>query len=63
MFPNLVILGCNNESDVLNNRIQKTQVEDFSALDENDPRKISVLRRFAYVKKAIIYLTHLLINV
>lgn len=50
---NLKILGHNNENQNLEHKIQKNHVYDFTALDDNDPRKIEVLRRLAYIKKLL----------
>lgn len=48
---NLKILGQNNESQNLKQKIQKNRVYDFTALDESDPRKKECLRRLAYTKE------------
>lgn len=49
----LKILGHKNESQVLDEKIQKNHVFDFTALDKNDPRKIEALRKFEYVKELL----------
>jgi putative transposase len=50
---NLKILGFNNEHQNLEEKIQKNHVFDFTALDKEDPRKKSALRKYAYVKELI----------
>lgn len=47
---NLKILGHNNENQILEDKIQKNRVSDFTALDADDPRKIKALRKHEYVK-------------
>ena len=48
---NLKLLGFNNENQELEERLQKNRVLDFTALDEDDPRKISSLKKLSYLKR------------
>ncbi|MET0752012.1 MAG: hypothetical protein ABWZ66_01500 [Pyrinomonadaceae bacterium] len=48
---NLKILGQNNESQILEDKIQRNRVFDFTALDDNDLRKKAALRKLAYLKE------------
>lgn len=47
---NLRILGYHNETQKLEEKMQQNRVYDFTALDDDDPRKIQALRRHEYLK-------------
>lgn len=49
----LKLLGFNSEHQHLEMRLEKNRVMDFTALDDDDPRKICALRRLAYLKKLL----------
>ena len=46
----LKILGGNNETQNLEAKMQQNRVYDFTALDDDDPRKIRALRKKEYLK-------------
>lgn len=46
----LKILGNNNETRNLEDKMQQNRVYDFTALDDDDPRKIKALRKHEYIE-------------
>jgi len=49
----LKVLGCNNETGNLEEKMRQNRVYDFTALDDDDPRKKEASRKYRYVKELI----------
>jgi putative transposase len=47
----LMLLGDDNNYQVLQRRLSKSRINDLSLLEKNDPRKIEAYRRYEYVKE------------
>jgi putative transposase len=47
---NLKILGSNNETRNLEEKMQRNRIYDFTALDDDDPRKIEAIKKYEYIR-------------